>query len=467
MNALTLDAAFLLPFAAWLAMLGVRDLRTTRRLATVALFGTTILTMVLGARHARVAIPIPWAHSGALLAIGPARVPFLLATSFTASALLAAAPGATLSVGSIRRTMLGFLAVCLSYLSTDFLLQAVSAIVIALVTYRDVASTAHTPRQRGEARLTGLLLGGSGLVSLVGAVYAVVHTHAGGEFDSFARDTTSHGQLLILAPIIASMVVRLAPFPLHGWLTSVLERGSLGAASMSLLSMPAAMMALHAMMPRAGAHGAGAPTWTLYATGVLIASGAFTAITAFAQHDLRRTVAHVTASQSALALAGLVTGTLEGGVAAVLFSLAVAITSVGLVFIAHSLETRAGTIDAHGRLGLAKDWPRIGAAFLLLALATIGFPGSVQFFAEDLLLQGLLEAHRYAAYSVLAVAVLNGITLLRLFIGLFFGPGHKRRGDEYVAPDFRLRELAGPAAMIGLMLALVAVIPTLGALIER
>ena len=97
----------------------------------------------------------------------------------------------------------------------------------------------------------------------------------------------------------------------------------------------------------------------------------------------------------------------------------------------------------------------------------IGFPGSLQFFAEDLLLQGLLEAHPFAAYSVLAIAALNGITMLRLFFGQFFGPGARLTGDEYVPPDMGYAELVGPVGLLGVMAALVLLAPTVSVIFER
>jgi NADH-quinone oxidoreductase subunit M len=70
------------------------------------------------------------------------------------------------------------------------------------------------------------------------------------------------------------------------------------------------------------------------------------------------------------------------------------------------------------------------ALFFLLSAAAIGLPGTLPFVSEDLLLHGLLHTNIKGAIALLAVTVLNGITLLRVFFDVFQGPTRERRPER-------------------------------------
>lgn len=447
-----------------------RVMRQRVSVALLAFVGALAALAILAARGEVVRVPAVDGGGAAIVEVTGSRMPFLLTLALATSALAIAAPAGSISARSMRRTMVGFVGTAMLFASTHIVVLGLASLVVILSVHADLLERSTTRTAVGEARLAGLILGIAALGSLALVAGALLAPSSEAwVFDSFSGGAGSLLPKTMLVALVVTNLVRLAPFPFQAWLPITLDRASVGPASIALLSQPAAILVLHEAFPRLlGAASLESRTVLVSASAVmLMVSGAFSAVVALVQHDVRRAIGYVVSSQNALAIAGIVTGTLEGSVAAVLCALGGAFTGVGLLLVTHGIESRAGRVDALDSLGLARFWPRLGAAFLLLALTMIGFPGSLQFFAEDLLLQGLLEAHPFAAYSVLAIAALNGITMLRLFFGQFFGPGARLTGDEYVPPDMGYAELVGPVGLLGVMAALVLLAPTVSVIFER
>jgi len=119
----------------------------------------------------------------------------------------------------------------------------------------------------------------------------------------------------------------------------------------------------------------------------------------------------------------------------------------GLMRVVRAIEARTGTADMTRLGGLVRRGPRMAALFFLLGVASLGFPGSMSFVGEDLLLHGILGAHPLVALPLLLTTALNGITFLRAFQRTFLGTpahGHASVLDtvEDLLPRERLAALA-------------------------
>jgi|GEM_PF-1127269 len=244
----------------------------------------------------------------------------------------------------------------------------------------------------------------------------------------------------LCALLLVGGCARLAVVPFHSWLPVALKRGPLGvgvlwmnlAASLHLLTQvvhPLLPSEWDAVAPALGSLGAGA---ALYG-----------ALLALVQTDLRRMLAFLLVSQSGLLLAGVALGGPAGRSGAWLQCLSMGVAFTGLELLIRAIEARTGTTDMDTRHGLITRAPRMATSFLLLGLGALGFPGTLGFVSEDLLLRGTLGAHPLLALPLLPALALNAITLVRAFQRAFLGPRPRgTRSTEDLLPRERWTTLA-------------------------
>lgn len=158
------------------------------------------------------------------------------------------------------------------------------------------------------------------------------------------------------------------------------------------------------------------------------------------QTELRRTFAFLGVSQWALVLVGLQSMNLQSVSGAALQITVHGLTLAGLGVLTRSIEIRTGSSD-HARLGgLSQASPRMAVLFLLLGCANVGFPPTLGFVGEDLLLHGMLGVHPILAVGLLLATVLNGITVMMAFKRVFLGPWRKELGALETVRDLLPRE---------------------------
>lgn len=465
MNSILLVSLLLAPFVAVVGTRATANPRVARNVFGLATAATAAASILLGSRvfHAPSVLVSLELVSGRGLAFSAARAPFVCLATVVFLVVALVADRRQLSIEGARGSALALLVVVVAHLATDLVVLAAAFSALAVVIVSDVARTGDR-ESRTDARMIGALLAIGTLALVVGAVatggtsvLAPLATDAHAALDSSRVPEVARDALVLVS------MVGLAVFPLHLHLPRIFAKASLGPAVALVLVQPALVVAMHAVLPTLGSKEG--TVMSVLATFSVVAA-AYAAFGSLGQRELRPMIGYLVSSQNGLVLAGLATRTTEGGVAAVLSSMATAIAGAGLLILAHEVESRAGHVDLRSSHGFAKPWPRLGVAYLLLSLATLGFPGSLQFFSEDLLLQGFLETHPFLAYAVLLVAASNGVTVLRSFIVLFFGPSPLDRAD-YVPNDIRRRELLGPAILLSALGFLVMVGPTIGALVER
>ncbi|NTX06524.1 proton-conducting transporter membrane subunit [Myxococcus sp. CA040A] len=245
------------------------------------------------------------------------------------------------------------------------------------------------------------------------------HTGVATPRDSLVRDLPHGWRMGLCTLLLVSVCARLAVVPFHSWLPVLMTRGPLCvgvlwmnlAASLQLLTQvirPLLPEEWATVAPALGSLGAGA---ALYG-----------ALLALVQTDLRRMLAFLLVSQSGLLLAGVTLGGPTGLPGAWLQCLSMGLTFTGLELVVRAIEARTGTTNLDPRSGLTVRAPRMATVFLLLGLAALGFPGTLGFVSEDLLLRGTLGAHPLLALPLLPALALNAITFLRAFQRAFLGP---------------------------------------------
>ena len=164
-----------------------------------------------------------------------------------------------------------------------------------------------------------------------------------------------------------------------------------------------------------------------------------------------RMLGFVLTSQMGLVLVGVAEANRESLHGALLQMLALGLTSTGLLLLTSQLESRTGTTDVRKLGGAGKSFPMLAGSFFVLGMAAIGFPGTLMFVSEDLLIHGLLGSHPLEATWLLLVTVMNGITLVRGFFLAFLGT--ERHSYGATVPDLLPRERLVAIALTALLLA--------------
>jgi len=114
-----------------------------------------------------------------------------------------------------------------------------------------------------------------------------------------------------------------------------------------------------------------------------------------------------------------------------------------------ALEARRGALSLRAPAGGFDKMPLLAASFLLLGLASVGFPGTLGFVGSEALVEGAVEQSPWVGVAVILATACNGITVMRAYLLLFCGA--RAAGGE--AQRLRPRERAAFLGLVALLLA--------------
>lgn len=283
------------------------------------------------------------------------------------------------------------------------------------------------------ARRVYLRFAGTGLALLGGGIFLLGLGHARvtgvWSFDLAALlETPPTGRLesLVFLLLFYGFSVRLAQFPLHGWLPIVAAQGLPVTALALLVGMKIGIYGLLRfvlpLLPNA------VHEWNAWTLGLALAGLFYGAALALMQLDFRRLLAFATVSQTGMLVAGVFALNLEGLSGTLLLTFDFGAAGAGLLFLAGMLRCRTGTLLLPRLGGLFESLPGPGLLFLVAASSTIAMPGTPGFDAAHLLLEGLIENRGLAAATAVAVGnVLGAGFLLWAFQRIFLAHRRSRR----------------------------------------
>jgi NADH-quinone oxidoreductase subunit M len=290
-------------------------------------------------------------------------------------------------------------------------------------------------------------LGGLAMLLSILALY-FIHAGATGwyTFDYFLLlGTRLEGRagMLVMLGFFLGFAVKLPVVPLHTWLpdahTQAPTAGSVILAG--LLLKTGAYGLLRFVLPLFPHQAAQiAPlAMTLGVAGIL-----YGAALAFAQSDLKRLIAYTSVSHLGFVLLGAFannTLALEG---AVMQMLCHGLSTGALFILAGLLQERLGTREMDRMGGMWAATPKLAAAGMFFAMASLGLPGLGNFVGEFLILLGAYKVN--IALTVLATAGFVAATVYSLWMvqRVFHGP----LKTEKPILDLRAHEAIVLAAMI-------------------
>jgi NADH-quinone oxidoreductase subunit N len=264
---------------------------------------------------------------------------------------------------------------------------------------------------------SGMLLYGMSLIyGLNGTLdLDVLATKATGE--------PSLGMILGLVFVVVGVAFKFGAVPFHMWVPDVYS-GAPTAVTLFLSTVP--KIASFAFAFRLLAHGMGGvgDAWQDMLAPLAVLSMVFGNVIAIAQSSLKRMLAYSAIGNVGFILLGFVAGTAEGFEAALYYTIAYVIMTLGS-FGVLTLASRAGfeAEDLDHFKGLHKRDPLLALSMMFLMFSTAGVPPFVGFWAKFNIFQALwLSQHYWLIIIAAAMSVVAVFYYLRVVKIMYFDP---------------------------------------------
>jgi len=322
-------------------------------------------------------------------------------------------------------------------------------------------SSKRVSKEYAGMKLTIYLLVGSAflLVAIIAVYIQAIHITGRPDFsiEGLARVAfPANFQRVMFAFMLFGFGSLLSMWPFHSWSPD----GYAGA--------PTAVSMVHAgVLKKIGGYGLirialtilpiGAAYWAPVIAVLGVAGAAYAAFGALAQKDLKYIVGYSSVSHMGYVLLGIASLNVIGinGAVANMFAhgvmAALFFSTIGFVY----EKTHTRWVPDLG--GLFQQMPRVGVAFVLAGLASLGLPGLISFVPEFTIFLGSFG--RYGGLSVVAIAtiIVTALFVLRAVANTLYGP---RREEYDHLTDIHGPEMV-PLAVLGTVMVVGGLVPSL------
>jgi NADH-quinone oxidoreductase subunit M len=313
---------------------------------------------------------------------------------------VAVTPRAALDRGGLRRTAIATLITFASFLTESAMVLLLLSVASVWTFLSGIGDPAHRYQRRVVAAYLGvstLFLAG-GVALLIGPVEPGTTLEATGLW------------LIVIAALIRKGIV-----PFHAWVPEVFDHGRMGPAILFSAPQVGAYMTVVLIVPRAS------PEMLRLIAVLALATAVYGAALALVQTSARRACGYLFMSQSALVMAGLDCTSVTALAGGLLVWLSAGLAFGGLARCVLVLEARRGRLDLTTYHGGYERMPVLAISFLTMGLACTGFPGTLGFVGQELLVNGAVEAFPVMGFAVVAASALTGLAVLRMYFSLFCG----------------------------------------------
>jgi len=215
--------------------------------------------------------------------------------------------------------------------------------------------------------------------------------------------------------IVIAALVRKGIVPFHAWVPEVFDRGRLGPAILFSAPQLGAYVTVVLIVPLAS------PELLRVIAVLALGTAVYGAALALVQTSARRACGYLFMSQSALVMAGLDCTSVNALAGGLLVWLSAGLAFAGLARCVLVLEARRGRLDLSTYHGGYERMPVLAVTFLAMGLACTGFPGTLGFVGQELLVEGAVDAFPVMGFAVVAASSLTGVAVLRMYFSLFCG----------------------------------------------
>ena len=348
---------------------------------------------------------------------------------------VAVTPRASLDRRGMRRTAFATLIALASFLTES----AVVLLALSVISVWTFLAALADPAHQRQRRVVAVYLGVSTLLFAIGVAVLV---------SPALQNTTLETSAMWC--IVVAALVRKGIVPFHAWVPEVFDQGRLGPAILFNAPQIGAYMTVVLIVPRAS------PEMLRIIAFLALGTAVYGAALALVQTSARRACGYLFMSQSALVMAGLDCTSVTAIAGGLLVWLSAGLAFAGLARCVLVLEARRGRLDLTTYHGGYERMPVLAISFLAMGLACTGFPGTLGFVGQELLVDGAVDMFPVMGFAVVIASALTGLAVLRMYFSLFCG-----RPEVLAHPSLRLglrpREawtfVALVTALIGLGLA--------------
>jgi NADH-quinone oxidoreductase subunit M len=313
---------------------------------------------------------------------------------------VAVTPRAALDRGGLRRTALATLITLASFLTES----AVVLLLLSMASVWTFLSALAEPAHQYQRRIVAVYLGFSTLLFGAGVALLV------GPGVQNTTIETAGMWLIVIAALVRKGIV-----PFHAWVPEVFDHGRLGPAILFSAPQVGAYMTVVLIVPRAS------PDMLRMIAMLALATAVYGAGLALVQTSARRACGYLFMSQSALVMAGLDCTSVSALAGGLLVWLSAGLAFAGLARSVLVLEARRGRLDLTTYHGGYERMPLLAVSFLSMGLACTGFPGTLGFVGQELLVNGAVDAFPVMGFAVVIASALTGLAVLRMYFSLFCG----------------------------------------------
>ena len=247
--------------------------------------------------------------------------------------------------------------------------------------------------------------------------------------------------LWLFGAFAMAFAIKVPIFPFHTWLPDAhVEAPTAGSVILAgvLLKMGTYGFLRFAipLFPTAAVH----PTVRMVMLALAVIGIIYGALVALVQTDIKKLVAYSSVSHLGFVMLGIFAFTVQSVQGAQMVTISHGISSAGLFMLVGMIYERAHTrmINAYG--GIARTVPIFAAAFTIVALSSIGLPGTNGFVGEFLVLIGTYKVFPYLAATAAIGVILGAAYLLWALQRIIFNP--LANPENSTLSDLNARELS-------------------------
>jgi NADH-quinone oxidoreductase subunit N len=245
------------------------------------------------------------------------------------------------------------------------------------------------------------------------------------------RHGADAGVIIGVALVVVAIAFKFGAVPFHMWVPDVYEGAP---TSVTLYIATVSTLGSFALIMRLLAHGlAGLPElWTQMLMAIAVLSLLIGNLVAIAQTNLKRMLAYSAIANAGFVLLGFATGRTAGYQAALYFTIAYVLTTLGAFGMILMLARRGYEHEEIADFkGLATRDPLLALLMLALMFSTAGVPPFVGFWAKLWIIQALLGgAHVWVATFAVLISVVGAFYYLRVVWYMYFEPAGERPAPE-------------------------------------
>ncbi len=230
-----------------------------------------------------------------------------------------------------------------------------------------------------------------------------------------------------------AFAIRVPLFPMHGWLLTLMEYGSIAVAPIFLLGIKVGIYGVlrfvFPLFPEA------IMQWQPFIIAFAVAGIFYAAVLALLQQNLRRLLAYAILSHTSVVVIGLFTLDNAAFQGSIMLTINYGIATAGLLFMVGLVFGRTKTMLLSRLGGLFPILPIIGITFFVAGLAVASMPGTPGFDAAHLMLEDAM--HRFGALITIAAALGNVVAaafLLLAFQRAFLAPPKEGTSNKHIQP---------------------------------